>query len=357
MKLLLLLAATVWLCRPGIANNPCIASRTATVTSGGKITGVRTAPARSRANRFDCFYVYPMVSPDTSDNAGLQIHMEERGIATDEGSRFSEVCNVWAPIYRQITVKTQDEHRYDTLTYGDVAYASVLSAWHEYRSRYNGGRPIVFIGHSQGVQMLVRLLRQEIEPNPALLQQVLLAILVGGNAAVAQTPGGQGSFRRIPACSAKGQTGCAIGYSLFDAVPPPDSRFGIPGQGASLQGKQFARTGVRIICVNPAALSGGSGLFDTYLRTTPSPHGMAAKETASSDLATPWVEYRGLFAADCRHHGNASWLNVTRIGPANAYPHLFIDPPKFGLHSYDVMLPLGNLIDDITSAEDAHDAR
>jgi DNA-binding beta-propeller fold protein YncE len=198
--------------------------------------------AGERACRsFDCFYVYPTVSPDTSDNAGLQIHAQERGIAIDEASRFSEVCNVWVPIYRQITVKTQNEHRYDTPGYGDVAYASILSAWREYRSRYNAGRPIVFIGHSQGVQMLARLLRQEIEPNPALLRQVLFAILVGGNAAVAQTPGGQGSFRRIPACSAKGQTQCAIGYSLFDAVPPPDSRFGIPGQGASLQGKQFAR--------------------------------------------------------------------------------------------------------------------
>jgi hypothetical protein len=357
MKFFLLLAATVWLCRPGIANNPCGASRTTTVISGGKITGVRTAPVSTRASRFDCFYMYPTVSPDSSDNAGLQIHKQERGIATDEASRFSEVCNVWVPVYRQITVKTQDEHRYDTPAYGDVAYASVLSAWREYRSRYNGGRPIVFIGHSQGVQMLVRLLRQEIEPNPALLAHVLLAILVGGNVAVAQTPGGQGSFRHIPVCSARGQSGCAIGYSLFDAVPPPDSRFGIPGQGASLQGKQFARTGVRIICTNPAALSGGSGVLDTYLRTTPSPHGMAAKETAPSDVTTPWVEYRGLFAADCRQHGNATWLNVTRTGPAGAYPHLFIELPRFGLHDYDVMLPLGNLMDDIKAAEAAHDAR
>jgi hypothetical protein len=341
----------VWLCRPGTTNDPCTASRTATVVVRGKIIGVETTERDARAARFDCFYVYPTVSAETTSNADLLVGKEERGIATDEASRFSEACNVWSPIYRQITSTTQNQGRYDTASYGDVAYASVLASWHEYRSKYNRGRPVVFIGHSQGTQMISRLLRQEIEPNPSLRKQVLLAILVGGNVAVADVPSAQGSFSLIPACRAAAQIGCAIGYSIYSEQPPADSRFGIPGQGASFQGKQFARTGVHIVCTNPSALSDGTGALDTYLRTIPSPHAMAAKDTAASNVTTPWVEYPGLFSAACRRLGNATWLNVTRNGPPDAYPRLFIEAPKFGLHSYDLMLPLGNLVDDIKGAE------
>jgi hypothetical protein len=340
-----------WLCRPGTTNDPCAASRTTTVVVRGKIIGVGTTERDARAARFDCFYVYPTVSAETTDNADLLVHKEERGIATDEASRFSEACNVWAPIYRQITSTTQNQGRYDTAAYGEVAYASVLASWHEYRSKYNGGRPVVFIGHSQGTQMISRLLRQEIEPNPALRKQVLLAILVGGNVAVADPPSEQGSFSQIPACRAAAQIGCVIGYSIYSEQPPADSRFGIPGQGASFQGKQFARTGVHIICTNPSSLSGGPGAFDTYLRTVPSPHEMAAKDTTAANVTTPWVEYRGLFSAECRRRGNATWLNVTRNGPPNGYPRLFIEAAKFGLHNYDVVLPLGNLVDDVKAAE------
>jgi hypothetical protein len=349
-----LLASTVWLCRPGLPNDPCTASRTATVIVSGKAAGVKTTPRSEDAGKFDCFYVYPTVNPETTHNADLALNKEERGVATDEASRFSEACNVWAPVYRQITTVTQNQHDYDTPAFGDVAYASILSAWKEYRARYNHGRPIVFIGHSQGVQMLVRLLRQEIEPDAALRRQLVLAILVGGNVAVASVPGSKGSFANIPACRVRGQTGCVIGYSLFNAVPPDDSRFGIPGQGASLQGLQFARTGVQIICTNPAALSGGSGLLDTYLRTTRSADEMSVSDTVSKPLATPWVEYRNLFSAECRHQDNKTWLHVTSNGTANGYPRLFIESPKFGLHNYDMMLPLGNLVDDVKAAEETY---
>jgi hypothetical protein len=73
--------------------------------------------------------------------------------------------------------------------------------------------------------------------------------LVGLTAVTARTvandaAAAQGSFSQIPACRAAGQIGCVIGYSIYSAPPPAVSRFGIPGQGASFQGKQFA--GARI---------------------------------------------------------------------------------------------------------------
>ena len=44
----------------------------------------------------------------------------------------------------------------------------VLSAWQGYLADHNDGRPIVFIGHSQGAAMLIRLLQSQVDPNSAL---------------------------------------------------------------------------------------------------------------------------------------------------------------------------------------------
>ncbi|HEX3947924.1 MAG TPA: hypothetical protein VHW47_09465, partial [Acidimicrobiales bacterium] len=53
-------AGTVWLCRPGMADDPCTAPLTATVVPpAGKDRIQRARPAVHPA--IDCFYVYPTV--------------------------------------------------------------------------------------------------------------------------------------------------------------------------------------------------------------------------------------------------------------------------------------------------------
>ena len=134
-------SATVWLCRPGAAGDPCEASLDSTVVSPrGTLTVERTKPARR--SRFDCFYVYPTVSPETTANADLRVGAAERFVATAQASRFSTVCRVWAPIYRQQTLTS-------LLSGGvgasakplAVAYASLLAAWRDYLAHENRGRP------------------------------------------------------------------------------------------------------------------------------------------------------------------------------------------------------------------------
>ena len=96
-------AGTVWLCRPGLANNPCDGSMaTTTVTA----TGTRSVQADTVSNnhRYDCFYLYPTASIENTTNSDLTVQPPETSIAMDQAARFSSVCNVWAPMYRQITV-------------------------------------------------------------------------------------------------------------------------------------------------------------------------------------------------------------------------------------------------------------
>src|SRR5207245_4293814 len=88
-------AATTWLCRPGIASNPCLGSEEATVVlANGKSFIEHAQPARKPP--IDCFYVYPTVSSQFTENANEEIDPEELAIAESQASRFSQVCNVYA---------------------------------------------------------------------------------------------------------------------------------------------------------------------------------------------------------------------------------------------------------------------
>ena len=61
---------TVWLCRPGLPDNPCESDLTTTVVSAdGTSTIEQTAPAADPP--IDCFYVYPTVSDEPTLNADL----------------------------------------------------------------------------------------------------------------------------------------------------------------------------------------------------------------------------------------------------------------------------------------------
>ena len=79
-----------------------------------------------------------------------------------------------------------------------MAYDSLLAGWKDYLAHDNDGRPIIFIGHSQGAAMLIRLLHNEIDPNPRLRKLMVSAILLGGNVTVPVGRDVGGSFTHIP---------------------------------------------------------------------------------------------------------------------------------------------------------------
>ena len=51
----------------------------------------------------DCLYVYPTVSSEDQGNLDMQIQLPQIFVAQAQASRFSQVCRVYAPMYRQIT--------------------------------------------------------------------------------------------------------------------------------------------------------------------------------------------------------------------------------------------------------------
>ena len=209
-------SGTVWLCRPGLADDPCTANQTATLIRGnGKRTAQRVKPPKDPP--IDCFYVYPTVSRQKTPNANLHIDPEETAVAVAQASRFSQVCNVYVPMYPQLTTSGigLGGAQIDPKT-AVKAYLGVLSAWNDYLAHDNHGRGVVLIGHSQGSSLLIPLIRNQIDANVSERRLLISALLMGGNVTVpvGQTVGG--SFQHIPACRSDSETGCVVAYSSFN---------------------------------------------------------------------------------------------------------------------------------------------
>ena len=145
-----------------MAHNPCAPSLTTTQTtpSGKPISVHAVQPANSP--KIDCFYVYPTVSDQRTANANLTVDPTERSIALYQAARYSTVCRVYAPMYEQLTVSAISSPT--TPAEDALAYASMQTAWMTYLHRYNDGRGVVLIGHSQGSFLLRKLISSRSTP-------------------------------------------------------------------------------------------------------------------------------------------------------------------------------------------------
>jgi len=241
-------------------------------------------------------------------------------------------------MYRQVTVSGLFTSGLVAL---NTAYDSLLFDWQYYLQHINDGRPFILIGHSQGAAMLIRLIAEQIDPNPLVRQRLVTAILAGGNL---QVPTGQtvgATFENIPLCTSTSAAGCAIAYSTFGSQPPANSIFGRPGTGVSLMSLQLKTAGQQVACVNPAAIGGGPAYLTPYF---------------PQSGPVPWVTYPHLYNASCESAGGATWLQVnTNKTPGDNRPVVtgYLGP-TWGYHVDDVNLALGNLVSDVSALEAAH---
>lgn len=335
---------TLWLCRPGLADDPCASDLTTTVVARNGATRVEhISTAGSPA--IDCFYVYPTISGQPTINANLAIEFREREVAAAQASRFSQVCRVYAPVYRQITLSALRHPARITRADALVAYNDVLAAFRDYLAHYNDGRGIVFIGHSQGAAILIHLLRQEVDGRPAVRGRLVSALLMGGNLTVPRGRSVGGDFAHIPACRSTRQTGCVVAYSSFTAKPSRNSQFGrtTSDAGVRLLMPHNLSPDLGIMCVNPTSPAGGTAPLDPYI---PSLVLAFIHNGSAPKVDTPWVSFPGEYSARCESSGDATWLQVTRTrGAADRRPLLTrLQDPAFGLHVLDVNIALGNLV-------------
>jgi len=340
-------AETTWLCKPGLASNPCTSSEEATVELPGGASFIEHAkPAKNPP--IDCFYVYPTVSSQFTENANLEIGPEETQIAIDQASRFSQTCKVYAPIYPQLTIPAINTPGGITPEGSAIAYVGVLTAFEEYLARYNDGRGFVLVGHSQGAAMLEQLIKEQIDPNPALRKQLVSAILLGGNVLVPKGKSVGAMFKNVPSCQNAAQTHCVVAYSSFLKEPPNPSNFG--RVGGPLLGGTATEEEIKndeVLCVNPSVLVQGNypGPMLRYESTDPFP-GLLGEFVKAPKASTPWVAFPAQYIGQCERANGATWLQLTDVGgPQDTREQIEeVLGPLWGTHLEDVNVALGNLV-------------
>lgn len=334
--------ATTWLCLPGQEPNPCAGDQTTTVFNPDGSSKTVT-PKVPEDPKVDCFYVYPTVSDQPGQNADKSADPPIGAIATYQAQRFSQLCKVYAPIYRQRTVLGIFNPTTNAAEAGTIAYADVLQAWRDYLANHNKGRGVVLIGHSQGTFHLRKLIAEEIEPKPAERARLISALLMGGNVLVKKGSTTGGDFQRTPACTGSTQTGCVVAYSTFNRTPPDNTRFGKYTPPAGQPDDK------EVLCTNPAALSGGSAAVTTEQPSQPFPTGLIALSLAQfyggnqPTAPTPWLQPKERYTAQCVREKNTNTLRLASVG-GSRQPNPSPDE-TWGLHIGDVNLAMGNLVE------------
>lgn len=334
--------AANWLCRPGLANNPCEVNIDATIVKADGSTSIEKFKADPNAP-IDCFYIYPTVSLDPYTTSDLIPGPEEFNVVKTQLARFGSKCRIYAPMYRQFSLGALRAGRgtgaaVPTRGSRADAGADVDDAWAYYMANENKGRGVVIIGHSQGSGQVQRFMAASVDGKPA-QANLVSAIIMGTTFSVPKGKDVGGTFKSIPACKNASQTGCVISFSTYrDTVPPSDTA----GFGAN-RGENEA------VCTNPAAMGGGRAANPKVYWSTGDKEWVKGKK-----IDTPFVMTPGLITTECVTKNNHNYIEVH----VNADPNdpRIDDPatdvmaqgkpdPSWGLHLNDANIGMGDLVD------------
>jgi DUF3089 family protein len=108
---------------------------------------------------FDVFFVHPTTYMNDKDgmNARLDNKKANEGAESAyqrQATVFKEMCNIYAPRYRQASIKVLSLPEKDRDKYLNIASVDVHKAFKYYLKHYNNGRPYIIAGHSQGSQVI-----------------------------------------------------------------------------------------------------------------------------------------------------------------------------------------------------------
>jgi hypothetical protein len=330
---------SAWLCRPDLPTDACRGDLDATeLRADGTRVVVPFVPASNPS--VDCFYVYPTVDMglvadnhvDFSDTSRM------RDVARAQIARFGSVCRIFAPLYRQASIGTyfrslnEREHRLD------FAFADVLAAFRWYLAHTPADRPFVLVGHSQGGDMIGRLLRELFDADPAMRERLVVAMPIGWRLDVADGQQTGGTFTNVPLCTSDDELGCIVTFRTFR------------DDGGAREWDHGAPAGRHSACVNPADVADGGRRWLSGA-VFPTRSSFVDAKPGAAPVATPYVIFPNFYAARCVDGVNRfRYLAVAEApapGDTRQAPIDFdalVWKTKLGLHIVDMQLAQGDLI-------------
>ncbi len=136
----------------------------------------------------DIFYVYPTAwyKEDSSEPNFCAINNPIMLIGSQmafdrQATAFETVGNIYAPYYRQAdaeyTLSLPEDERWNVV--GSIPATDVTNAFDYYIKHYNSGRPFILVGHSQGANVLLFLLKNYMHTNPDVYRHMVCAYVIG----------------------------------------------------------------------------------------------------------------------------------------------------------------------------------
>jgi hypothetical protein len=305
---------SMWMCKPGLATNYCIqeiADATEALPDGTFqpfMDDLRTD------HPVDCIFWYPTVnrteeptSLDFSDPAPMLSSIRS------QAARFSRVCNVYAPFYRQTSLNRGGDRV--------LAYSDVVASFQHYIANWSEGRNFVIYGHSQGTGHATRLITEHVNDNPDLRSRLISALLIGGRLSAT-------TFSNIPLCTSPDQTGCAVAYQAYGATQALDS------------------ITAGLACTNPGALGGGPAIMKgSFFKSRGTNYSM----DLGPEFTATWGLFRNFFSAECvAAPSGAQVLRIDYTNMPGDVRRQFLDLTRvigFGLHVFDYQFPLDDLVE------------
>ncbi len=169
----------------------------------------------------DVFYVLPSCVYDWTDSSGVMHH---NACVTDSLHRarmsrsfpvadgiFGDSANFFSPYYRQITLNawTMDEQTRDSCL--AIALNDVREAFGYYLEHWNGGRPFVLAGFSQGARCALQLLE---EMDGDVSQRMVAAYIIGYHVSESELA----DLGWVRPAAASDDTGVCIAYNTVTDV-------------------------------------------------------------------------------------------------------------------------------------------
>jgi hypothetical protein len=186
-------------------------------------------------------YLAPVMGNAPYDAGGEVGERVDDSVLKFQASVFNGCCSIYAPRYRQASLKAITTNSPAGYAAAELAYGDVKRAFLEFL-RQNPDRPFVLASHSQGSIHGLRLLQEQIIGQP-LQQRLVAAYLIG--VALPQDLAQLG----VPVCASAQASGCVITWNSVKRGR--EDRRRLQDSVIWWQGQYQAIAGRPLVCVNP----------------------------------------------------------------------------------------------------------
>lgn len=180
-----------------------------------RINWIHRPSARECTKSVDVFFAYPTVyvHPDKDRHHLMPLpdpvfRTAARSVTWWKDRMFAETCNVFAPYYRQAGMETLYMPRAEFDRISETPYEDIRDAFFYYLQNCNNGRPFLLGGHSQGSEILIRLMARDFAGLEA-ASRLIAAYLIGYSV----TQGDLAKYPHLRMAQSADDTGVIISYN------------------------------------------------------------------------------------------------------------------------------------------------